>query len=109
MTTWEREWKKEPENPGLKYESSETVIFIEKSDHRRGKHEGIRHPNYYKNLGGKKFEGKRNYICGKCNAGFSNKGSMLHHVCGSKKGTQWTKIKNIIWILLEIPNTILII
>ena len=66
----------------------ESVIFIEKSDHRRGKHEGIRHPNYYKNLGGKKFEGKRNYICGKCNAGFSNKGSMLHHVCGSKKGTQ---------------------
>ena len=73
---------------GLKYESSETVIFIVKSDDRRGKHEGIRHPNYYKNLGGKKFEGKRNYICGKCNAGFSNKGSMLHHVCGSKKGTQ---------------------
>ena len=28
----------------------------------------------------------KQYVCSECNGYFSNKGSILHHVCGSKKG-----------------------
>ena len=28
----------------------------------------------------------KQFVCSECNGYFSNKGSILHHVCGSKKG-----------------------
>ena len=39
----------------------------------------------------------KQFVCSECNGYFSNKGSILHHVCGSKKGKVSTLVVVGLW------------
>ena len=55
-------------------------------EHRTKKHGNRGHVRSIASGGESKGIKDKQFVCSECNGYFSNKGSILHHVCGSKKG-----------------------
>ena len=64
---------------------SNAVDMMKNLYHRTKKH-GNRVPRSIASGGESKGLKDKQFVCSECNGYFSNKGSILHHVCGSKKG-----------------------